>query len=57
MTPNHQRSDGIMIGNIILAAVILLALGLAAWKIVKDRWKGAGCGCGHCADRDECHKK
>lgn len=45
-----------MIGNIIVAAVVLTAIGLAAWKVIKDRKKGGCCGCDHCASSQYCHK-
>ena len=48
-----------MIGNIIVAAIVLIILGLAAWKVIKDRNKGGSCGCGcdHCAANESCHKE
>jgi hypothetical protein len=47
-----------MIGNIIVAAIVLIAIFLAAWKVIKDRKKGdCGCGCDHCASSEYCHKK
>jgi hypothetical protein len=48
-----------MIGNIIAAAVVLIAIGLALWKTIKDRKKGGGCGCGcdKCDASQYCHKE
>lgn len=48
-----------MIGNIIAAAVVLTAIGLALWKTIKDRKKGGSCGCGcdHCDASRYCHKR
>jgi len=47
-----------MLGNIIVAAVVLAIIALAARKTLKDRKKSGGCGCGcdHCASNDACHK-
>ncbi len=48
-----------MLGNIIVAAVVLTVIALAAWKVIKDRKKGGGscgCDCGHCGSGDACHK-
>ena len=48
-----------MIGNIIAAAVVLIAIGLAIWKTIKDRKNGSSCGCGcnQCAAHDVCRKE
>jgi hypothetical protein len=47
-----------MLGNIIVGAVVLAIVGLAAWKMLKDRKKGGSCGgsCGCCSSSDICHK-
>jgi len=48
-----------MIGNIIASAVVLIAIGLALWKAIKDRKKGGSCGCGcsQCDASKYCHKE
>ena len=45
-----------MLGNIIVAVIVLAIIALAAWKVIKDRKKGGSCGCGHCGSSDACHK-
>jgi hypothetical protein len=48
-----------MLGNIIVAAVVLAIIALAAWKAIKDRKKnggGCGCSCDHCGSSDICGK-
>lgn len=50
-----------MIGNIIASAAVLIAIGLALWKTMKDRKKrgscGCGCGCDQCASSQYCRKE
>ena len=46
------------IGTIVVCALLAVALGAIAVKMIKDRMQGrssCGCGCSNCAMQGKCH--
>ncbi len=46
------------IGTIIAAAVVIVLLGFAAWRMISDKKQGkssCGCGCSGCPNAGLCH--
>ena len=47
-------------GTIIVFLIVAFCVGMAVWKLIRDRKKGklsCGCGCANCAMHGTCHKK